>query len=153
MKNIKAIAFLVLVMSLVVTVDSFAQGGMRWRGSGGWGPGSQYNRMYNPKTVETLSGEVISIDQTTSMKGMSSAGVHLELKTGQETISVHLGPAWFIENQDTKISPKDQIEVKGSRITFEGKPAIIAAQVKKGNEVLNLRDDNGFPLWSGWRRR
>jgi hypothetical protein len=45
------------------------------------------------------------------------------------------------------------VEVKGSRVTFEGKPAIIAAEVKKGDEVLKLRDENGFPMWSGWRRR
>ena len=32
-----------------------------------------------------------------------------------------------IENQDIKIKPKDKIEITGSRITFEGKPAIIAA--------------------------
>jgi hypothetical protein len=25
--------------------------------------------------------------------------------------------------------------------------------VKKGDEVLKLRDDSGFPVWSGWRRR
>jgi hypothetical protein len=43
--------------------------------------------------------------------------------------------------------------MKGSRITFGVKPAIIAAEVKKGDEVLKLRDDSGFPVWSGWRRR
>jgi hypothetical protein len=36
---------------------------------------------------------------------------------------------------------------------FEGKPAIIAAEVKKDDEVLTLRDASGFPAWSGWRRR
>jgi len=82
-----------------------------------------------------------------------SAGVHMTLKTDKETISVQLGPSWYIENQDVKIEAKDKVEVKGSRITFDGKPAIIAAEVKKGDEVLKLRDDNGFPLWSGWRRR
>jgi hypothetical protein len=45
------------------------------------------------------------------------------------------------------------VEVKGSRITFEGKPAIIAAEIKKGEETLKLRDENGFPVWSGWRSR
>jgi hypothetical protein len=25
-------------------------------------------------------------------------------------------------------------------------------EVKKGDEVLKLRDDTGFPVWSGWRR-
>lgn len=41
----------------------------------------------------------------------------------------------------------------GSRISFEGNPAIIAAEVKKGDEVLKLRDEKGVPFWSGWRRR
>jgi len=107
--------------------------------------------MYNPKTAETISGEVVSVDKFTPLKGMSY-GVHLTVKTDKETISVHLGPAWYIENQDVKIEPKDKIQVKGSRITFDGKPAIIAAEVKKGQEVLRLRDENGFPVWSGWGR-
>jgi hypothetical protein len=47
---------------------------------------------------------------------------------------------------------KDESEVKGSRIIFEGKPAIIAAEVIKGDEVLTLRDASGFPAWNGWRR-
>ncbi len=82
-----------------------------------------------------------------------SAGIHMNVKTDKETISVHLGPSWYLENQDLKIEPKDKIEVKGSKITFEGKPAIVAAEVRKGDEVLRLRDDAGFPVWSGWRRR
>jgi hypothetical protein len=75
------------------------------------------------------------------------------LKTDKETLSVHLGPVWYLENQDIKIEAKDKIEVKGSKITFEGKPAIIAAEVRKGDDVLKLRDEAGFPSWSGWRRR
>jgi hypothetical protein len=75
------------------------------------------------------------------------------VKTEKETISVHMGPAWFIENQDIKIAPKDKIEVTGSRVTFSGKPTIIAAEVKKGGEALKLRDESGFPVWSGWRKR
>jgi hypothetical protein len=39
----------------------------------------------------------------------------------------------------------------GSRITYEGKPAIIAAEVKKGDEVLRLRDEKGIPVWAGRR--
>jgi len=137
-----------------VAVESFAQrgSGMMWRGSGGWGPGTQYNRMYDPKAVESISGEVISVDRITPAKGMSG-GVHMNVKTDKETVSVHLGPSWYLENQDVKLEAKDKVEVKGARISFGGKPAIIAAEVKKGDEVLKLRDDAGFPVWSGWRRR
>ena len=152
MKNISILVALISILSLFRTPETFAQRGMKWRGSGGWGMGSNYNRMYDPKTVETISGEIVSVDRMTPVKGMSY-GVHLTLKTDKETVSIHLGPVWYIENQDIKIEPKDRVEVKGSRITFEGKPAIIAAEVKKGDEVLKIRDENGFPFWSGWRRR
>lgn len=36
--------------------------------------------------------------------------------------------------------------------TFNGKPSIIASEVKKGKDVLTLRDSKGVPLWSGWNR-
>lgn len=141
------------IFSFLLAAESSAQQpGMKWRGSGGWGPGTPYSKMYDPKTIETVRGEVISVQRITPRKGMSY-GVHTTVKTDKEEISVHLGPGWYLENQDVKIEPKDTIEVKGSRITFGGKPAIIAAEVKKGEEVLKLRDENGFPAWSGWRRR
>lgn len=152
MKKIGTVIAVLAMFSLSFTFGSFAQMGPMWKGSGGWGMGMQYNRMYNPKTVETITGEVVSLDKMTPIKGMSQ-GLHMILKTDKGTISVHLGPSWYIENQDIKIDPGDKVEVKGSRVTFEGKPAIIAAEVKKGNEILKLRDEKGFPIWSGWRRR
>lgn len=152
MKKIGTLIAVISIISLFLGTESFAQRGMRWKGSGGWGPGSQYQRMYDPKSVETISGEVASVDKIAPMRGMSY-GVHLMVKTDKEEISVHLGPGWYIENQDIKIEPKDKVEVKGSRTTFKGKPAIIAAEVKKGDQILRLRDENGFPVWSGWRRR
>jgi len=108
--------------------------------------------MYNPKTVETAKGEVVSVEKFATTNGMS-AGVHLLLKTGKETISVHLGPSWYLENQDAQVEPKDKIEITGSRLTLDGKAVLIAAEVKKGDGILKLRDENGVPLWAGWRKR
>jgi hypothetical protein len=151
-KNGAIFVVMILVLVFVFVTDSFAQRGMRWRGSGGWGGGTQYGRMYDTKTVETLVGKVVRVERITPTKGMSY-GVHAMVITEKETVSVHLGPGWYIENQDIKIEPKDEVQVKGSRITFQGKPAIIAAEVKKGDEILELRNESGFPVWSGWRRR
>jgi len=148
----KKVAVIVSVLFLMVAANSFAEQGADWKGSGGWGMGGQYTRLYDVKTVETISGVILCVDKFNPQKGMS-AGIHLKVKTDKETISVHLGPVWYMEKQDVKLSPKDKIEVKGSRITFNGKPAIIAAEVKKGDEILTLRDANGVPMWSGWRRR
>jgi len=140
------------VVFIIILTSSMAFAGWRgWRGSGGWGMGSQYNRMYDPATVETLTGTVESVDKITPMKGMYY-GIHLMVKTDKETIPVNLGPGWYIERLDTKIEKGDTIEVKGSRVTLSGKPAIIAAEVKKGDNTLVLRDSAGVPAWAGWRR-
>jgi len=149
----RAITFIAVIsiLSFFSFPESFAQGGMKWQGSGNWGPNTQYGRLYNPQTTETISGEVVSVGTITPIKGMSS-GVHVMVKTDKETISVHLGPAWYIQRQDIKIALGDKVEITGSRISFQGKPAIIAAELKKGTEILKLRDENGFPVWSGWRR-
>ncbi len=123
---------------------SFAQGG---KGGGGWGPGTSYNRMYNPQTVETLSGEVEKVELFTPRRGMSQ-GVHLVLKTDKGSIPVHLGPSWYMDKQGVKFEKGDKLEVTGSRVTFNKKPAIIASEIKKGDKTLKLRDETGTPAWS-----
>ena len=152
----KLMVLIVVMISLglgtITATKTLAQPGMMWKGSGGWGAEQPYARMYNPQTVETITGDVVSIDRIMPMKGMSY-GLHIVVTTDKETLPVHLGPSWYIGNQDIKILPNDKIEVTGSRVTFDGNPALIAAEVKKGDDVLTLRDANGFPVWSGWRRR
>jgi hypothetical protein len=151
MKRVLVFALGVSVLGILTVSESWAQGGPRWQGSGGWGPGGAYMKLYDLKTVESISGEVVKVD-VVPMRGMAG-GVHLTLKTGKETIPVHLGPSWYLERQDLKLAPKDTVEIKGSRVTFDGKPAVIAAEVKKGDETLVLRDEAGLPAWSAMRRR
>jgi len=141
---------LVGLIGLIVISAAWAQPGKGW--GTGWGPGDPYNRMFNPKTVESVSGTVESLDKFTPGKGMSY-GVHFTLKTDKETIPVHLGPSWYVDQQEVKLAPGDKVEVTGSRITYQGKPAIIAAQVKKEGKNLQLRDTNGVPAWAGQRWR
>ncbi len=152
MKRIARITAVIAVLGLALTPPASAQVGPKWRGSGGWGPGGQFGRLYDPKTVETITGQVVKVDRVTPVRGMSG-GLHLVVKTDKEEVSVHLGPLWYLENQDVKIEPKDTVEIRGSRVTVQGKPAIIAAEVKKGDETLTLRDEAGVPVWSGWKRR
>jgi hypothetical protein len=128
MKTITKLMMIALVVGLLGVPDVLAQ------------------RNYDPKTVETIEGKVLSIEKTTPAK-KRGYGVHLTLQTEKETSAVHLGPAWYIDTQTPHIEANDTITVTGSRVTIDGKPAIIAAQVKKGNEILKLRDDNGIPAW------
>jgi hypothetical protein len=107
------------------------------------GPGS---RLYDPKTVGTLTGEVVAVRR---LEGRRSAGVHLELMTGDGTVAVHLGPAWFLEKERLQIGQGDKVEITGSRVSIGGKPAVIAQVVKKGDTAVALRDMNGVPVWAG----
>ena len=83
----KSIISVMIVVSMLLFISTAGAGPWKgWRGSGGWGMGSQYNSMYNPATVEAISGTVEAVDKVTPMKGMNS-GVHVMLKTDKETIS------------------------------------------------------------------
>ncbi|MCA9772433.1 MAG: hypothetical protein KC466_08490 [Myxococcales bacterium] len=129
-----------------------ADGSPRWETGGGWGPGTRHARLYDPAKVETVRGEVEEVFRFTPWRGMST-GVRLDLRGEKGRLSVHLGPSWFVEHQNTPIMPGDRIEVVGARTIFDGKPTLIAREIRKGDRVLTLRDEEGRPLWSAWRAR
>jgi hypothetical protein len=112
-----------------------------------WAP----HRNYDPNTVETLTGEVIKVEKIAG-RGRSS-GVHLQVKTDHETIPVHVGPQWYLRDQDVTFKPGDKIEAKGSRITYDHETVLIAGQLSQDGHVLKLRDSAGIPLWAGRGRR
>ncbi|KJR42936.1 hypothetical protein MCHI_001139 [Candidatus Magnetoovum chiemensis] len=142
---------LTLLARLPLESDGYAQRG-RGMGSGGWGCGYNFQRMYNPAAVTTVVGIVESIDQVVPFSGMSY-GVHINLKTDKGIVSVHLGPAWYLDRQDLTINKGDKLEITGSMTTFNTGNALIASTVKKGYDVLTLRDQSGVPYWAGCRNR
>jgi hypothetical protein len=97
-----------------------------------------------------VSGAVVEIART-AQGTTRGFGVRVSLKTDTETIPVHLAPAWFLKNQGFDIEENDRLEVRGSRVTLAGTPAIIATEAKSGDKTVKLRDDKGVPVW-GWRR-
>lgn len=113
---------------------------------------SAYSRIYDPNTVETDSGRVVSIEHI-DRGGPRSHGEHIVLRTRQGRLMVHLGPEWFLDRQAMKIRHGDEITVTGSRVILGGKPVLIAAKVSDGREVLVLRDSQGIPVWRGSGQR
>lgn len=113
-------------------------------------PGARYMHMFDPKTITTVDGEVMKIN---SAQHMRNIGVHATIKTSEGEIDVHLGPSWFIDNQDVQLKTKDKITVTGSKVSIDGQPAIIGIEIRRGEDVLKLRDSDGTPLWVAWRKR
>ena len=112
-------------------------------------PGWPMGRMYNPKTVETLDGKIESLETVTASKMDIPARVLLKLKTNKETVTVYLGPKWYLEKQKAKLAPGDYIQVKGSRITLDNQPVILPNTITKGSEVMQFWDEQGSPRWRG----
>jgi hypothetical protein len=151
MKRIGIVVALVLLAGFVIACDSVAQPPAGGRG----GRAPRGARIYDVNTVQTVTGDILTIESATNAKaaGGYGVGIHLTMKVDKDTLVVHLGPAHYMARQGVKLEVKDRIQVRGSKVTLAGKPTIIAAELKKGDATIRLRDEKGFPLWGGGGRR
>jgi hypothetical protein len=123
---------LVAVVAMASAV--FAQPGM--------GPG----RNYDPSKEQTVTGVVLGIQKVAH--GGRREGIHLNLKTPDGQVVVLLGPVFYIEKQTLKINQGDEITVTGARQDA----LLVAREVRKGSETLQLRTATGAPLWGRGRQ-
>jgi sporulation protein YlmC with PRC-barrel domain len=112
-----------------------------------------YKKIFDSKTIKTISGQVIKIDQVPEY----GFGLQMRLTVfidKSEILPVYLGPAFYLVGpwQAKHFILGDKVTVSGSRVTFRGESLMIATTVKRENEVLRLRDKDGIPEWIGWRK-
>ena len=112
-----------------------------------------YKKIFDSKTIKTISGQVIKVDQ------VPEPGFGMEMRLTvfidkKEVLPIYLGPAFYIvgSEQAKHFKIGDQVTVSGSQVTVKGEPFMIATTVKRGNEVLRLRDKDGTPEWVGWKK-
>ncbi len=114
----------------------------------GQGPG---NRLYNPATVTTVQGTIKQVSIIGGGQGRFY-GTLLKLKTNAgKKLQVRLGPQAYVLGKGFSFAKGKKIEVTGSQIVYKGKPVIIAREVKMDGKTLVLRDEQGFPAWTGGR--
>ena len=112
-----------------------------------------YRKIFDSKTVKTVSGQVIKVDQVPEPR----FGLEMRLTViidKKEILPVYLGPAFYIVDAERANPFKigDKVTVTGSQVTVRGEPFMLATTVKRGNEVLLLRDKDGTPEWIGWKK-
>ena len=113
-------------------------------------PAQRGMRNYNPQAEVTVKGTVEDVQQITGKRGFS--GTHLTVNTGNETLAVHAGPSSYISQKGFSFAKGDTIEVLGSKVNLNGKPAILAREITKDGRTLVLRNAQGIPEWSSGRR-
>ena len=116
---------------------------------GGFGPrwrnGTPYSQTYDLGVIKTIRGTVMSSDFWSPMRERQ-----LLVNSENKTVSVHLGPPWYLNQQDFQVSSGDDVIITGSMTDLDGKPTIIAGEIQKGSKTLTLRDHNGIPAWRNW---
>ena len=146
MKHKAFLLMLITAFVLMLSADAMAQ-------RPGWGRWAQVDHSYDVNTVETVKGTVEDVTYVTPTRGRGPGpGVHFTLKKGNELLEVMLGPVAYLDEQAEPFEKGDAVTVVGSRITLDGKPALIAKTLTYGDKTVTLRDDAGFPKWRGTQR-
>ncbi len=102
------------------------------------GPG----RNYDPAAVVTVTGKVTEV---TTIPHGTREGIHLTVQSGNESITVMVGPSTNLEKHGIKFVKGDTVTITGSK---QGN-IIIAREITKAGQTLKLRTEAGLPLWRG----
>ncbi len=142
-------AGLMLAMALLIPLTISAQPrGNMGKGNRGMMADSMHHEPFNVKTIQTVKGTLLRVEQMAG-RHENMIGVHAVLDTGDEIITVHLGPLMNLQNEEYKVTEGELMEATGSRITNNGAPALLATEITHGGRTLKLRDENGKPVWQG----
>jgi DNA polymerase III alpha subunit len=101
-------------------------------------------RDYDMKGEITIFGTVVKVAR---VRDMQRPALQLIVADSKETFEVHLGPADFVDSR-MKFREGNAVEIIGSISNTGQRRVVLAREVKKGDQTLKLRDENGFPLWT-----
>jgi hypothetical protein len=85
-------------------------------------------------------------------EGSALNGMHLVVrpessKANAETTDVYLAPDDYLKDFNCHFTKGDRLQVKGSKIKFNGSQVVLAREVRLESTTVYLRDDHGVPYW------
>lgn len=83
-KEIELVATMTVLSSLTAN-ESLPQQEIVWKGGGEWGPGTPYARMYNPQTMESITGEVKKDNEVLTLRDASGFLVWSGWRSGEHS--------------------------------------------------------------------
>jgi hypothetical protein len=102
---------------------------------------------YDPATEVTFKGVIDDVhDRQCPISGGLGSHFNLKLVDGK-IIEVHLATTKFVKSYELVFNKGDEVQVIGSKVEFEGGDAILAREVKRGNDDFVFRDPQGKPIW------
>lgn len=110
-------------------------------------PGNGAAPKYDVSTEAKFKGVIDEVkDRQCPISGGMGSHFMLKLADGK-ILEVHLATTKFVKNYELVFSKGEEVEVTGSKVQFEGADAILAREVKRGNDDFVFRDPQGKPIW------
>lgn len=104
-----------------------------------------YGELFNPEKIETVSGKIVKVQYYDELRLI----IYTDAK---KPVLVALRPIDYFAGQNKVLKPGDTVTVTGSMITVDDTPLMIATKIKEGNEEMQVRDNEGHPIWMGCKK-
>ena len=103
-------------------------------------------------TATNIDVMVVITDIKNVAVGNPLSGMHLIVrpessKGNAETTDVYLAPDDYLKDFGCHFAKGDRIQVKGSKVRYNGGPAVLAREVRLEATTVYLRDEHGVPYW------
>jgi hypothetical protein len=134
---------------VAMVIFALALPGVAAAGQQGWWWGSPINPGFDKNTVVQVQGTASQVD-IAPRSGPST----VRLDTSGESVTVMLGPGWYLAELRADIRPGDPLIVEGSKMMDRrGNLHLVAATItnQRTGAVLTLRDETGRPVWMSGR--
>ncbi|MCA9246923.1 MAG: hypothetical protein KDA42_07395 [Planctomycetales bacterium] len=105
-----------------------------------------FESLYDASRVITVRGPITAFWHFPL--GDRRTGVIVRLHVGGEFAHVYIGTKEFLDRNNLELSINDYVTVTGNKalLRFRGL-VVVADSIKKGDQLLRLRNDAGRPLW------
>jgi hypothetical protein len=113
----------------------------------GWWWGSPVDPSFDRSKVVQLTGTASQVAIRSSV-GPSM----LRLNTAEESLTVILGPSWYLFEMGADVRNGDTLTVEGAKMKDrQGQVYLVASHLTnhRTNKTLELRDEAGWPRWKG----
>jgi len=120
------------------------------RDMGGWEKNSAYDKLYIPSERDKFKAIVVGYQEVVPLPGMSPGVALIVRDPEDETVTVHLGPKWFIDSASIRIKKGDKVTVKGVWTEINGEDIVIASKISIGDyyEFKMRLTSDGTPFWT-----
>ena len=120
------------------------QRGYSYNGGAAGVSGAPSGKVLQTESTEKFTGVVQSVNRVALP---NQTQIQIVLSTDHGDMLVIVGPASFVDQAKIKLQAGDKVEVTGYRVTANGNDVILAAQIQRNGNILQLLDENRKPLW------